>query len=577
MTKMQKKFTPVLAKVEGNVSWLFADSFVENINAKGESKRSYLDGVGIINGVLYANGDESSLEKEVFKGLTPRSIKGALTLYLSEEDKYQIISDYIGSSFIYFYKDNGLELYSSSLKSLLNALSKFNIYPKKSLAFQACNNTFGNGNFGLSSYENVFILPENTMVIATSREIKRVSFSIDADLLDKRLSYKECLLLAKEDLIVNAQAILNSAYPTKLAHLTGGFDSRLVVSIFDYLNRLEDIELNCLGVKGSIDYDNAYRVAAELNAKFSNRANYKVNTHPIDLEQKYIWEIETTQGMISNNPLHSGLSFNNEMLIMSGGYGELLRAFYKVDTTQLTTKEAANYLGKFFNKEGRVNSLLKEDTLLELHDKVLLFIEEAKLKGFSLLQAMQLFYIKTRNRYYLGNLTKLSSKFTNRFDPLYSPYVFQLGFLVSDDNIKLGKPLFDLMNLFSQRLALMPFGTSEWNEHLLQEKELKVTGFNHDLNPMMIEFPVIHTNSWMPKVSSESRVKAREMKAAVWQVETYPLIQKSCLEILEEHGNDFFQYYDRTQVMRLLNNVLNHRGVIRSVFQLYGCLIALYR
>lgn len=81
---------------------------------------------------------------------------------------------------------------------------------------------------------------------------------------------------------------------------------------------------------------------------------------------------------------------------------------------------------------------------------------------------------------------------------------------------------------------------------------------------------------WLNEVSHESKLEAIRLGAPVWQVHHYQQIQDASKQILSRNP-EFYQFFDKIRIGRLLNNVLNNRQSIRKVFQLYYALVWLYR
>lgn len=568
---------PVLAKLPGvkKLQWFNEEVFLPKDSSNKECY--FFDGVGVVDGILHSYHQKSDLINLNFREIKPFDIRGTLTIYYRNDYTSRIVSDFVGSSFIFFYKKNGYELYSSCLKSLKEVLVALEVNLLKSVEYKACENIFGNGGFGLTAYEDIFTLPENSMVIATNYSIKVVQESICHWLL-KTDNYENCLELAKKDILNNIKAVMNSGYSHKLAHITGGMDSRLVVAAIDYLNAVDDFELGCFGKPGDLDYDNAFLVAGVLKAKFSNRENYIEREYPRTIEEKYSWEFIATEGMLSNQSFHKGLAVNSDLLILSGGYGEFLRSFY-------SNKESINQAWSnydelsFFKKlsEGLSgdSSLIKKELLLAILDKFQLFLEEIKLFGMTKCHTAELFYMLIRNRYYLGNITKIASKFTSRFDPLYSPYLFKLAYLIDERSRMQGVPLFDLMWRLSPILTKLPFGTTAWDDELINSKEVKVGAPTHN-SPTLLDIEKKSAQaqgSYMPAISKENRALAKKMKAAAWQVQIYPQLQKKSLLLWEKHRGILEKFYNQEALDFYLKRKHRNRVDIRKVINIYATML----
>lgn len=569
---------PVLAKLPGKkeVQWFNDDLFLLN---DGNGQEGYFfDGVGVIDGILHSYHQKSDVSKLNFREVKPFDIRGTLTLYYKNDHTSRIISDFVGSSFIYFYQKNGYELYSSCLKSLKEALDILEINLSKSVEYKACESIFGNGGFGLTSYKDIFILPENSMVISTNYSIKVIQESICHWLVESD-NYERCLELAKEDVLNNIKAVMDSGYPYKLAHITGGMDSRLVVAAIDNLNAIDSFELGCSGKPGDLDYDNALLVAGVLKAKFSNRENYIQREYPQTIEDKYCWEFIVTEGMLSNQPFHKGLAVNPDLLILSGGYGEFLRCFYSNENNINQSWSKYDDLPVFkrmIESLSDDSSLIRNEILLGIIDRFQLFLEEIQLFGMTQIQTAEIFFMLNRNRYYIGNITKTASKFTSRFDPLYSPYLFKLAYFIDEKSRIQGVPLFDLMWEFSPTLTKLPFGTTAWDDELIKSKNIQVATSVDNSLPTILDIERKSAQllgSYMPSISKENRALAKKMKAAAWQVQIYPQLQKESLLLWEKYRDILEKFYNQEVLDFYLKREHRNRVDIRKVINIYATML----
>lgn len=283
------------------------------------------------------------------------SLKGAISIYsevIKDEVSYlKINPDPIGSCLIYYYNKEGVVAFSSDLESMVFWLKSQGVDVKKSSFYQAMVLAIGDGAFGYTSYEDVFALESSKYIVAYQNRHQILEYGVE-EYLKGEGSY-ECLLsTAEKDIEENIKAISESKFD-KIAHLTGGMDSRLVVSAISSTGSLGKYSIFCSGQHGYPDFDTAYALCSVLGARMTNKQSLIQKDIPKDFYKYYKWSSLDNCGMLPNQPTNIGMVGNKNTLVLSGGYGECLRG-YNLHCKDASLDYVINNLWPLYNSENTV-------------------------------------------------------------------------------------------------------------------------------------------------------------------------------------------------------------------------------
>jgi hypothetical protein len=569
LEKKNKYKAPVLVRDTSSSYFKFYGDLISIANG-----RVALDGVGIVEQKLVTNVydlTDFNLNVDFFK------VKGSLAIYseinLDGITYFKINPDPIGACVIYKYEKNGVVAFSSDLRHLVDCLKSLGIEVRKSVFYQALLVIMNNGGFGYSSYEDVFTLDPYKYIIAHHDGFSIVDYGI-ADFLKSEDSYKNLLDLAELDISNTISAISESSLQ-KIVHLTGGMDSRLVVAAIRYRNEINKYKVFCSGERGFPDFDTAYSLCGELDAQMTNKPTLTQDVIPKNFEELYRWSAQDNQGVLSNQPPNIGASGVDDTIILSGGYGECLRTFYG-EATGVSLGSISNAIWYLYDNKGSIRVPVTEYVVNNIKSGFEFFCIKKLDQGWNLNDALQLYYLEERNRYYVGNITLSYSRHTPRIDPLYSLYGIKAAYRMNFADRKNRFLIYDLMSKFSSELTKFKFGTTEWPQSTVDRYAINVKDFSISNNVKFERHAGQVNFDWLNTISPESKKEAVRTGAPAWQIHHYRNIQEEAKSILTKKP-EFYEFFDKLKTSRLLNNKLNNRQSIRKVFQLYYALVWLYK
>lgn len=134
---------------------------------------------------------------------------------------------------------------------------------------------------------------------------------------ESELSYEDSLEAAQAEIMANIKALSESDHRRKVAHLTGGVDSRLVLASILSCRKESEFAFYCSGGPTEPDKIVAERLAVEFGLTMTNHPGFEVKTAPATLDDQLLWPFQHTSGIISA-AAHVGHE-QTSTIIASGG------------------------------------------------------------------------------------------------------------------------------------------------------------------------------------------------------------------------------------------------------------------
>lgn len=499
-------------------------------------------------------------------------IKGNCSFLVASDALAGLYSDPVGATFLYKYSSSEVEAYSSDICHLLYWLdSRCGIVPIKSSFYQSCLLSANDGHFGLSSYEDVVVLPSGTFVTFCGAKRQENNLGVEEYLqAAKSLRYEDLLEEARADILENARALRSAGNAQKIVHLTGGMDSRLMVSALLAVDAMDGFSAFCGGLPGIPDFDTAEKLCGILNMKFGVDSGLYAERMPTSIDEEYDWKAQETLGMFHYPPVHKGYVRRRDPLIVSGGYGECLRGYY-LSAAEVETDEMGMQIWGISAEPGRERGISSSAVKEELLELLRRFMYERRSNGWGKFDSLQLLYLMEKNRYFVGQTSQSVLRYTPRIDGLYSLPAFRAAYALDDESRANRKLMFDLMTYFNEDLAHLPFGTTSWPDGL---------GSSNQRWPD--RFPRTRAGEWRAPVSPpswESKQKkqnnivelANRIGAPVWQVANFESARKAVVNSMSD-GSPIKGVLDKRLVGRLLKVSEPRRQEMRLVYNLlFAC------
>ena len=246
-------------------------------------------------------------------------MRGSLCIYLQSREGYHILPDPLGATMLYEYRSSNNWAYSSDLESLIAAIKEFGEHPQKSIEYLVEVIATGNGGFFPTSYSDVDSLPPFSHVFISDDDIRKGTYKFSETFFERPASMEDLFDEARSDLIRNVTAVAKSNIGTRISHLTGGFDSRLILAALLNSRQHEGFRYMCSGSIQMPDRKIAGNLCGHLGIPLTNSDG--------TIKSAYIPgnAMFGTHGMVRSDLPASSLP---DHVLMSGGYGECACALF---------------------------------------------------------------------------------------------------------------------------------------------------------------------------------------------------------------------------------------------------------
>jgi len=223
--------------------------------------RNTADAQGVLSTCLDAN--------EAISLMTTARGSLAILLFSPSDQSVFLLNDPLGGAPIYFYHGENCEALSSDLGSLVSAVKirseRLTAAPK----YFAAGILTGTHSYGSSSpFKEIEVLRRGIGVkIDAFGNISRFQTLSGEKLYFSSESYERGFEESQIDICTNVHIAAQADFHSKNAHLTAGFDSRLVLAAIVHLDLQDCFVFSC--IENSSDWEVAKSVAGALNLNFS--------------------------------------------------------------------------------------------------------------------------------------------------------------------------------------------------------------------------------------------------------------------------------------------------------------------
>lgn len=570
---------------------------LENVTRIG-NRLFWLDGSVILNGRVVTNSTElSSSLPETFAFWSPQRIadwwaesaKNVGALYAQDitENWSACFPDPLGGAIAFYIRHAGHTVLSTDINQITKFYKANNKPLEKNALFQVERIVFGNGGLNKSSFKNVESVEPFQYLLVTAGNVEVGNYSIFDDL--KELSNDTLFQHLRADVLSSVNAILDHSSEQKIAHVTGGFDSRLILSAMQALGRTSEALFFCSGPEGTTDRQVADSLTTEYNLRRVAGAGLTPASTNL-MAEKLLGPLFSSGGLTSSGPV--GREMSVSVSAVGGGYGEVLRTFY--GQRPVANEQGAldrNMVRKsYLDTTSQAASNISKTALAELER--LLWAEFQKLENqYGFVDFVgDAHYTHSRNRYHIGQNSLLWSRVGARFDPLYSVAGFALSASVPQTVRSANTIGFDLMSSFDRSLLEHKFDYDRFNEHLIkmrrrpQQRELSRP--NRPLNFETALVPTHTDTSEFLGVLSQLKAEApqftaKERQALVEEsnkmgVNFWQLLNKKTgqdlLRASHENNSDrsVFDFFDERYIENLYSKTTLNRQELRDLYNIGG-------
>lgn len=493
-------------------------------------------------------------------------LRGSLCVYVKVKDSFFILPDPLSGGMLFKYTSTNLIGYSSDIQSLLDVAIKNGEHPRKNIFYAAELACIENGGFYSSSYIEIEALEQFSYVKIHKHDDNINYYSVMNEFFCNNFSYEDLLYSAKKEILDNTRAIMEREIK-KIAHITAGFDTRLSLSAFLENNfNKEDLLFFCSGDIQSIDKSIASQLCGHFGLTMTNYQGFSVSEN----------NLKNTSGLL---PCSIPEHVEQNMLIISGGYGECLRSFFSCRSMLPETYDPIDILSKIYgNMAFNSNS---EETIISkniYNDFIKLFaafIDDATELGIRRDAILDYMYVNKRNRYYVGIISKYFSNVVPRVDPLYTLSGISLALKIPFQERQANIIGLDLMCSFYDELAQLPFDSDRVSGYEKYRTNISRKNYNGSYPIYLNETPKSgqqRTQNIQRNITQQHREKAKALNAALWQVVELENIQKEIKEIVSMKKNEISNVFNLKMVNRLAGEELTSRVHIRRAHSLCNVL-----
>ncbi|MGV2854622.1 hypothetical protein ACNPN0_09305 [Glutamicibacter sp. AGC84] len=548
-----------------------------------------MDGFGAIGKEPISNSSDMQKFVEVW----PRNnfirkwsqlARGAVALYCREpvSGSVVILPDPLGSAIVYRYSRAGIRAASTDLSELVFTLQTIGINLKKSLAFAVELVISTNGGLNESSYEDIDSIPILSYVRIDSESIKVESY--DSNILSSKneLDYDLVIQSAATEIMDTVSAASKMPNETKICHLTGGFDSRLVAAATMANGTSGSFRYFCQGDPVLPDKVLAEKVAAELDLTMTDYSGIAWNYTPSDFGGGLIGPMLHSAGLLPVGP-HMGAG-NSDSVILSGGYGGTFRSTYDYRfldrlTSKISGAELGSSLWGDYLFSGKESSIISREYSSNLASLIESRMAQGIEMGVNEDALGDLFYIQTRARYFISHITKSWSKFTRRIDPLYSPIAIQAALSMPLQRRAGNSIGYDLALHLDPAILELPFDSQKFNlkscgrEELIKTRDFTVFKPKYDGRKSSIAPSKDFGYLKLPKATKEDIAVAKSMRARAYQISGRNAARSELRELVSSiPKSELSEFINMAELDVLLKRPANTRVRVRTLFNLYSSL-----
>ncbi|SSY79776.1 hypothetical protein [Alcaligenes faecalis] len=490
------------------------------------------------------------------------SLRGSLCLYISSQEEQYVFPDPLGAMIVFEYKSPRAIAYSSDLESLVKAVQELGEVVEKNFNYLVELVATGNGGFFSSSYKNVSSFLPFEYLCVSQKESRKFRYSVADEFFSVPRSLDDLFERARNEILENVTAVAKSSFDNCISHLTGGFDSRLILSALTYSGYENKFRFMCSGNLNLPDRRIAGELCGHLGLCLTNsdgtvKSSYQPGKAMFGTSGLLRFDLP-----VSAFPGH---------VLMSGGYGECLRSFYSSRNNSLGDPRSvlSSLYGRFFSDDSnRIVSSSFYDFYLNQFKG---FLDESLGFGVPADAVLDYMYVAKRNRYYVGLTSGYFSNTIPRVDPLYSLSAIRLGLFTPQSLRSANVQGLRMMSSFNSDLVSLPFDSerispayeSIYGPVSRQSFNGRTSDYFHD------DRVVVHASKGATR---EQVQKAKEINCSLFQVVHLNDVQDSLRDLLGANRKIVSESMDWKIVNRLLNPNLSNRVHIRSVFALHDSL-----
>lgn len=508
-------------------------------------------------------------------------IRGALTNFIVDRvnENIYIIPDPIGMSIIYYYITPKIKLYSNSIKEIKIILRKMDVEITKDINYFFEALVMNNGGLGHTPYKEINAIKPFHYIVVSHNNIQVIENAEIVEYISniKKPDYNDIISIAKKDIQKNMEAVHRyKSKGIKISHLTGGFDSRLILSAILNVNFQDDFVFFCSGKDGTSDKDISKALCKEFDLTFTNYSGYEL-TKPLNSRiDGFLWSLDYTSG--TNYEAHGNYE-KRDNVILSGGLGLLYRSVYDLEKNS----DQYDCYSQMIKAKWPIldssdkDSIFNKDFADEFHNNFMSFVSDSQKYKIPDNSLFDFIHMRYRSRYFTGQISYFLSSTNPRFDVLYSIKSF-LNILFLDQNVRKSNVIgLTLLDEFYPGLKNYPFDSNKFNKEYIDLKgapDILEFESNNELK-VYDDYNKPNFKVSKPKRNSKELMeRANKMKATLWQVEDEQEAKEGLSNIVKNLPDQLkSESLNMKYIDELINSDIKNRMQLRRLHNLYRSFI----
>lgn len=393
-------------------------------------------------------------------------LRGSVTLYLWDRTSQEVavLADPLGAGIVYRFDDGQDYAVSSDLASLVRFLNSRGKKLTRSARYSACLIVTGCGGVYPSSYEEIESLDHFQYLVFNRTSVDVRTYGAKYPVFNNENSYEDDLLETYQEIIDCTQAAVDSSHENKIAHLTGGFDSRVVLAALLKLGRQNDFNYFCLP-SPKVDRDVAEGLAGAFDLKMTEWSGADWAVLPGSVDEQFLGPMVRSEGILPSAP-DIGMTTAGS-LMLQGGYGEFYRTYYSVDMVDAVNSGAADLAAQMWGGRGyptgENDSIFTQEYAQDIALRIKDLVNEGLDLGVRADAIPDYLFMRVRNRYFVGNQSREWSGIGSQFDTLYGLGGLSATYKLDFDQRRSNVFGFDLLNMLNPDLIRYPYAKTAFN------------------------------------------------------------------------------------------------------------------
>ena len=507
------------------------------------------------------------------------SIRGSLTLTLLGSDDGSVrtawvLPDSLGSGLVWLYKGAGVTAVSSDLRSLRSVLASIGVIVNKSAAHVASMIATGSGLTG-ASWAGIRALPVAHFVEASEIGIRVSKYTgVGFDAIEE--SPEETVDRAWQDALHNVRVLADANISgRRIAHLTGGSDSRAVLAAILSSNLADRFAFACGGSRLEPDKRISLLLCEHFGLVATDYLGVDRDLAFDTFEEATLSEFAVTDGMLAG-AADQGLRRSGNLLA-GGTYGEHLKIFFPSPAQGVSPEVwLSSYYSERILGSEPAQRLMSEAAFEAIRDEFTQAWNEASQLEVPRENWGDYVFLTRRNRFFLGETIRATSTYTPRVDPLYSPAF--MPYVASSSHVRraTGQVILSFIARGGAELAQLPFDKPQVQKLYLAARGLERLPLRENPAPWTLSRPQGQTDpasSWLPAQTSGDVAEALKRKMPISHVSTYRLVRPRLERLLRSRRDECSEILNVDLALDFLSRTPGHRSLYRTLTNAYRSLL----